>query len=59
MHDETVVVTGAFSYTGKYTTQLLLNQGYKVRTLTNHSGTQICLATKWKYFLTLSIAQNG
>jgi uncharacterized protein YbjT (DUF2867 family) len=38
MHDETVVVTGAFSYTGKYTTQLLLNQGYKVRTLTNHSG---------------------
>ncbi len=36
MRDETVVITGAFSYTGKYATQLLLNEGYKVRTLTNH-----------------------
>jgi NADH dehydrogenase len=33
---ETVVITGAFSYTGKYATKLLLNRGYKVRTLTNH-----------------------
>lgn len=32
----TVVITGAFSYTGKYTTRLLLNRGYKVRTLTYH-----------------------
>ena len=32
----TVVITGAFSYTGKYATQLLLSRGYKVRTLTYH-----------------------
>lgn len=38
MRNETVVITGAFSYTGKYTTKLLLNRGYKVRTLTNHPG---------------------
>jgi uncharacterized protein YbjT (DUF2867 family) len=31
-----VVITGAFSYTGKYATRLLLNRGYGVRTLTNH-----------------------
>jgi NADH dehydrogenase len=31
-----VVITGAFSYTGKYATRLLLNRGYEVRTLTNH-----------------------
>jgi len=34
--DETVVITGAFSYTGKYTTRLLLERGYKTRTLTFH-----------------------
>ena len=34
--DETVVVTGAFSYTGKYAARLLLNRGYRVRTLTFH-----------------------
>jgi uncharacterized protein YbjT (DUF2867 family) len=33
---ETVVITGAFSYTGKHTTRLLLRRGYKVRTLTSH-----------------------
>lgn len=32
----TAVITGAFSYTGKYTTQLLLEHGYRIRTLTNH-----------------------
>lgn len=32
----TVVITGAFSYTGKYATRLLLARGYEVRTLTNH-----------------------
>jgi uncharacterized protein YbjT (DUF2867 family) len=32
----TVVITGAFSYTGKYATRLLLSRGYKVRTLTYH-----------------------
>lgn len=35
-NSETIVVTGAFSYTGKYVTKLLLSKGYKVRTLTNH-----------------------
>lgn len=31
-----VVITGAFSYTGKYATRLLLDRGYAVRTLTFH-----------------------
>lgn len=31
-----VAITGAFSYTGKYATRLLLSRGYKVRTLTYH-----------------------
>jgi uncharacterized protein YbjT (DUF2867 family) len=35
---DTVVITGAFSYTGKYATRLLLSRGYKIRTLTNHAG---------------------
>jgi uncharacterized protein YbjT (DUF2867 family) len=33
---ETVVITGAFSYTGKYATRILLERGYRVRTLTSH-----------------------
>jgi uncharacterized protein YbjT (DUF2867 family) len=33
---KTVAVTGAFSYTGKYATRLLLDRGYRVRTLTYH-----------------------
>jgi uncharacterized protein YbjT (DUF2867 family) len=33
---ETVTITGAFSYTGKYATRLLLDRGYHVRTLTFH-----------------------
>ena len=33
---KTVVVTGAFSNTGKYATRILLERGYSVRTLTNH-----------------------
>jgi len=32
----TIVITGAFSYTGKYSTRLLLNRGYEIRTLTFH-----------------------
>jgi uncharacterized protein YbjT (DUF2867 family) len=32
----TVVITGAFSYTGKYATRILLDRGYEVRTLTGH-----------------------
>ena len=34
---DTVVITGAFSYTGKYATRLLLSRGYRVRTLTYHT----------------------
>src|SRR5215470_5150018 len=33
---ETVVITGAFSYTGKYATRILLDRGYRIRTLTYH-----------------------
>jgi uncharacterized protein YbjT (DUF2867 family) len=32
----TVTITGAFSYTGKYAARLLLERGYRVRTLTSH-----------------------
>lgn len=34
--DRTAVITGALSYTGKYTTRLLLERGFRIRTLTNH-----------------------
>lgn len=37
---DTVTITGAFSYTGKYTAKLLLDRGYRVRTLTGHPGRQ-------------------
>lgn len=40
MTTENVAITGAFSYTGKYVTRLLLDQGYKVRTLTGHPDRQ-------------------
>jgi uncharacterized protein YbjT (DUF2867 family) len=30
-----IVITGAFSYTGKYATRLLLGRGYRIRTLTS------------------------
>lgn len=33
---KTIVITGAFSYTGKYATRLLLDRGYDIRTLTHH-----------------------
>lgn len=33
---QTVIITGAFSYTGKYATRILLNDGYQVKTLTSH-----------------------
>jgi uncharacterized protein YbjT (DUF2867 family) len=32
----TVVITGAFSYTGKYAARMLLERGYQIRTLTFH-----------------------
>lgn len=35
---KTVTITGAFSYTGRYVARLLLQQGYRVRTLTGHPG---------------------
>ena len=35
-HPDFAVVTGAFSYTGKYVTQRLIEQGVRVRTLTRH-----------------------
>ena len=35
---ETIAITGALSYTGKYATRLLLDRGYRVRTLTHHPG---------------------
>lgn len=33
---ENIVITGAFSYTGKYATRLLLDRGYQIRALTYH-----------------------
>lgn len=33
---ETVVITGAFSYTGQYATRILLDRGCEIRTLTFH-----------------------
>ncbi len=33
-HSDLAVVTGAFSYTGRYVTRRLLDQGVRVRTLT-------------------------
>jgi NADH dehydrogenase len=47
---ETVVITGAFSYTAKYATKLLLNRGYKVRTLTNHPGRENPFGERVKVF---------
>jgi len=40
MADTRVVVTGAFSFTGKYATRLLLGRGYEVHTLTFHPRRQ-------------------
>ncbi len=47
---ETVVITGAFSYTGKYATKLLLSRGYEVRTLTNHPGRENPFGDRVKAF---------
>ena len=33
---ETIAITGAFSYTGKYATRILFDRGYRIRTLTYH-----------------------
>ena len=34
--NDCVVITGAFSYTGRYAARILLERGYRVRTLTGH-----------------------
>lgn|ERR1700690_56991 len=47
---ETVVITGAFSYTGKYATRLLLSRGYSVRTLTFHPGRENEFGERVKVF---------
>lgn len=41
-----IAITGAFSYTGKYLAQILLERGYKLRTLTNHPDPSSPLAAK-------------
>jgi len=47
---ETIVITGAFSYTGKYATRLLLDRGYKVRTLTSHPDRETPFGTQVQAF---------
>lgn len=47
---ETVVITGAFSFTGRYATKLLLSRGYKVRTFTNHPGQANALGDRVEVF---------
>lgn len=47
---DTVVITGALSYTGKYATRLLLDRGCKVRTLTYHPGRPNPLGDKVQVF---------
>ena len=37
-HPDTAIVTGAFSYTGRYVARRLLDQGFGVGTLTRNSG---------------------
>ena len=37
-HPESAVITGAFSYTGRYVTRRLLGEGVSVRTLTRSTG---------------------
>ena len=49
-HPGIVAITGAFSYTGKYATRLLLRRGYKVRTLTYHPERANSLADEVQVF---------
>ena len=46
----THVVTGAFSYTGKYITRRLLAEGHSVRTLTGHPRADDPLASQVEVF---------
>jgi uncharacterized protein YbjT (DUF2867 family) len=41
-----IAITGAFSYTGRYLAPLLLERGYRLRTLTNHPDPSSPLAAK-------------
>lgn len=47
---ETVAITGAFSYTGKYVAGLLVHRGYRVRTLTGHPGRENPLGSAVEVF---------
>jgi uncharacterized protein YbjT (DUF2867 family) len=47
---QTIAITGALSYTGKYATALLLNRGYQVRTLTHHVDRENCFGEQLKIF---------
>jgi len=49
---DTIVVTGAFSYTGKYVARLLLQGGYRVRTLTSHPDRESGLGDQIEAFPT-------
>ena len=49
-NNETNVVTGAFSYTGRYIAKRLLSMGEKVRTLTNHPSLDIELEKQIETF---------
>jgi GDP-D-mannose dehydratase len=40
METELNIVTGAFGFSGKYISRLLLEQGKRVKTLTGHPGRQ-------------------
>jgi nucleoside-diphosphate-sugar epimerase len=51
----TVAITGAFSYTGKYTTRLLLNHGYRIRILTYHPKRENPFGEAFRFFPTTSI----
>ena len=46
----TTVITGAFSYTGKYATRLLLERGHTVRTLTFHVNRENPFGDRVKVF---------
>ena len=47
---KTVVITGAFGYTGKYATRILLARRYRIRTLTHHPERENPFADKVQAF---------
>jgi uncharacterized protein YbjT (DUF2867 family) len=48
--DATIVVTGVLSFTGKYTTRILLRRGYQVHTLTFHPNRENPFGGRVKVF---------